>query len=244
MINFTLESLQAGAVLLIDKPFKWTSFDVVNYIRKSINVKVGHAGTLDPLATGLLILCTGTFTKKIESYQGLNKTYTGVIVIGASTPSYDLETEVNNEMEVGNITNEQIMDIAASFIGKQLQNAPLYSAKKIEGERAYLKARRGEDVVIKANEIEITDFKIAHIIRELNQIQVHFEITCTKGTYIRAIARDFGLKLNNVAHLTHLKRTAIADFLLTNAITIEQFRTAFPPLEKQKKPIKDSPKVL
>ena len=235
MPEITLESLKTGGLLLLNKPFKWTSFDVVNYIRKSIDVKVGHAGTLDPLATGLLILCTGKMTKQIDLYQGMEKEYTGIITVGKTTPSFDLETEISESMPVEAITDEQIADLAKQFIGIQQQIAPLYSAIKIGGERAYLKARRGETAEIKAREIEIVTFDITSINRTEDQIEVAFCIACTKGTYIRAIARDFGLRLNNIAHLSLLERTRIGDFLLTDAMSLEQFKEQFPVPEKYRK---------
>ena len=235
MPEITLESLKTGGLLLLNKPFKWTSFDVVNYIRKSIDVKVGHAGTLDPLATGLLILCTGKMTKQIDLYQGMEKEYTGIITVGKTTPSFDLETEISESMPIDTITDEQINDLAQQFIGVQQQIAPLYSAIKIGGERAYLKARRGETAEIKAREIEIVKFDITSINRTEDQIEVAFCIACTKGTYIRAIARDFGLRLNNIAHLSLLERTRIGDFLLTDARSLEQFKERFPVPEKHRK---------
>lgn len=235
-INFTLDNLKDGALLLINKPYKWTSFDVVNYIRKSVDVKIGHAGTLDPLATGLLILCTGKLTKKIDDYQGLDKEYTGQIVIGQTTPSFDLETDISLSKSVELITGAQINKVAQSFIGVQNQIAPVYSAKKIEGERAYLKARRGEDVEIKAREIEIKEFEILDICIFENNIVVSFRVICTKGTYIRAIARDFGIKLDNVAYLKNLVRTKIGNFNLEEAISLEDFKSKFPvPFKYQKK---------
>jgi tRNA pseudouridine55 synthase len=226
--DLTLESLKAGSILLIDKPIKWTSFDVVNYIRKSINVKIGHAGTLDPLATGLLILCTGKETKNIDNYQGLDKEYTGTIVIGKTTPSFDLETEFSDTKDTTSITNHEIKNIANNAIGVQNQIAPLYSAKKIDGERAYHKARRGEELELKAREIDIKEFEILNINRVEGLIEINFRTLCSKGTYIRAIARDFGLKLNNVAYLTNLVRTKIGNFEISAAITLEDFKRLFP----------------
>lgn len=227
-LEISLDSLKEGAILLVDKPFKWTSFDVVNYIRKSVDVKIGHAGTLDPLATGLLILCTGKLTKQIDNYQGLDKQYSGTIVIGATTPSFDLETAVSETMNVDYISNEMILKTASDFIGQQSQIAPLFSAKKIDGERAYLKARRGEEASISAREIEIKSFNVFDIKRFEEKIFIDFNVTCSKGTYIRAIARDFGKQLNNVAYLTSLVRTAIGDFKVNDAITLDEFKARFP----------------
>ena len=226
--DITLDALKAGSLLLVNKPLKWTSFDVVNYIRKSIDVKIGHAGTLDPLATGLLILCTGKMTKQIDNYQGMEKEYIGTIILGQTTPSFDLETEITENIDASSISNDQIVNLAKTFLGVQNQTAPLYSAKKIDGERAYLKARRGEEAEIKAREIEVKEFEITNIKRLDKIIHVNFRILCSKGTYIRAIARDFGLQLNNVACLTNLIRTKIGDFSLESAITLEEFKVMFP----------------
>ncbi len=232
--ELTLDALKDGSILLIDKPIKWTSFDVVNYIRKSINVKLGHAGTLDPLATGLLILCSGKMTKQIDNYQGLDKEYTGTIVLGQTTPSFDLETELSETINSSNISNEEIIELAHNFIGLQNQIAPIYSAKKIDGERAYLKARRGENAEIKAREINIIEFEITCIERKEALLNINFRVLCSKGTYIRAIARDFGLKLNNVAYLTNLVRTKIGNFNLDDALTLDEFKRLFPVPEKYK----------
>ncbi len=234
--EITLESLKTGSVLLIDKPVKWTSFDVVNYIRKSINVKIGHAGTLDPLATGLLILCTGKMTKEIDNFQGMDKEYTGTIILGQTTPSFDLETEISDTKDCSSISNNEIYDLAIQMIGAQNQIAPSYSAKKIDGERAYHKARRGEDVELKAREIEIKEFDIVEIKRNSDIIYVNFRIVCSKGTYIRAIARDFGLKLNNIAYLSNLVRTKIGQFNLSDALTLDAFKILFPVPFKYKQP--------
>ena len=234
--EITLESLKTGSVLLIDKPVKWTSFDVVNYIRKSINVKIGHAGTLDPLATGLLILCTGKMTKEIDNFQGMDKEYTGTIILGQTTPSFDLETEISDTKDCSSISNNEIYDLANQMIGAQNQIAPSYSAKKIDGERAYHKARRGEDVELKAREIEIKEFDIIEIKRNSDIIYVNFRIVCSKGTYIRAIARDFGLKLNNIAYLSNLVRTKIGQFNLSDALTLDDFKILFPVPFKYKQP--------
>ena len=234
----TLDSLKAGSILLIDKPVNWTSFDVVNYIRKSIDVKIGHAGTLDPLATGLLILCTGKMTKQIDNYQGMDKEYTGTIVIGQTTPSFDLETQISETRSVSEIRDEQIYNTAHKFLGIQNQVAPLFSAKKIDGERAYLKARRGEAAEIKAREIEIKAFEIIDIQRKDKHIEVNFRVLCTKGTYIRAIARDFGLQLNNIAYLANLVRTKIGQFNLNDSLKLDEFKQMFPAPVKEKKEIK------
>ncbi len=228
--NLSAEKLQGGHLFLIDKPLEWTSFNVVSKLKYLIKkkygikkIKIGHAGTLDPLASGLLLVCTGKFTKKISEFQTLPKTYTGTITIGASTPSFDLETEIDRTVPFEHITEEDIHKVARSFIGEQMQTAPQFSAKRIAGKRAYEFARKGETVEIKANPITIHSFVITGI--ELPHIS--FEISCSKGTYIRAIARDFGEKLNNAAHLTALRRTAIGAHHVDNALTIEQLIKLF-----------------
>ncbi len=217
-----------GEMLLVNKPYTWTSFDVVNYIRKILNVKIGHAGTLDPLATGLLILCTGSFTKKIDSYQALVKEYTGTFLLGASTPSYDLETEINEKKSVQHISEDDVRTCVKHFLGVQQQIPPLYSAMKIGGERAYQKARRGEDTIIKSREIEINEFEISGIRKSEETIEVDFRIVCSKGTYIRSLARDFALQLNTLGHLIKLERTKIGEYKLEDAQTIEEIRSLFP----------------
>ncbi len=240
-----------GQIILIDKPLKWTSFDVVKKIhyqlRKELDIKkikVGHAGTLDPLATGLLIVCTGKFTKKIDEIQAQTKEYTGTITIGATTPSFDLEKEVDEEFPTHHITDAMILETAKSFIGEQQQTAPRHSAKKIDGKRAYEYARSGEEVEIKSNLVTIKSFEVLGISTNINELKdvviidenykndrinlapnyekglhVKFRITCSKGTYIRSIARDFGIKLNSGAHLSELRRTKIGDFDVNNALS-------------------------
>lgn len=205
-----------GEVLLIDKPLTWTSFDVVGKLRNSIKplkVKVGHAGTLDPLATGLLIVCTGKMTKQIDGFQAEDKEYTGTITLGATTPSYDLETEIDQTFDYSFLTDEDILNTAASFVGVQDQFPPAHSAIKIGGERVYEKARRGEEVELKARRVEIMEFDVEKI--ELPK--VYFRIKCSKGTYIRSIAHDFGKKLNCGGHLSSLRRTKSGDFDVKNA---------------------------
>lgn len=215
-----------GETLLINKPLTWTSFDVVNklryVIRKSLELKkfkVGHAGTLDPLATGLLILCTGKSTKKIQELQGLDKEYTGVITLGATTPSFDLETEPDATFLLDTITNESIYTIAKQLTGNLEQEPPQFSAKKVNGKRAYEAARIGETVDIKKVSVCVYEFEITAI----NLPDVHFRIVCSKGTYIRAIARDFGVLLNNGGHLKSLCRTKVGHFSLTDAYKLEEF---------------------
>lgn len=248
------EKFQNGQIILIDKPLKWTSFDVVKKIhyqlRKELDIKkikVGHAGTLDPLATGLLVICTGKFTKKIDDIQAQTKEYTGVITLGATTPSFDLEKEVDEEFSIEHITEKMILEIAQSFIGEQQQTAPIHSAKKIDGKRAYEYARSGEEIEIKSNLITIKSFEVLGISANIYDLKaplvidenyknerinlvpnyekglhVKFKITCSKGTYIRSIARDFGIRLKSGAHLSELRRTKIGDFDVAKALpTIE-----------------------
>ena len=222
----TLEDYQAGQVLLIDKPLEWTSFQVVNKLRWEIRqkfkikkIKVGHAGTLDPKATGLLIICTGKFTKKISEYQGQLKEYTGTITLGATRPSCDMETEINVHFPLENITEKKIIKNVEQFIGEIDQVPPIFSALKKDGVRLYELARKGETTEIKSRKITIEAFEITAI----NLPNVSFRITCSKGTYIRAIARDFGKALNNGAYLSALRRTKIGAFDVENAQSIEAF---------------------
>ena len=205
-----------GEVLLIDKPLTWTSFDVVGKLRNSIKplkVKVGHAGTLDPLATGLLIVCTGKMTKQIDGFQAEDKEYTGTITLGATTASYDLETEIDQTFDISNISEEDIIRVAAGFVGVQDQYPPAHSAIKIGGERVYEKARRGEEVELKARKVEIMEFEVLKIELPI----IYFRIKCSKGTYIRSIAHDFGRALNNGGHLSSLRRTKSGDFNVKDA---------------------------
>ncbi|MBE8715021.1 tRNA pseudouridine(55) synthase TruB [Sphingobacterium hungaricum] len=214
-----------GQMLLVDKPVSWTSFDVVGKLRNSIKpvkVKVGHAGTLDPLATGLLIICTGKMTKQIDSFQAEDKEYTGIITLGATTPSYDLETEVDQTFDISSITDQDILEAAQTFLGDHEQYPPAHSAIKIDGERVYEKARRGEEVELKLRKVFIQDF----VIEKIELPEVHFRITCSKGTYIRSIASDFGKKLNNGAYLSSLRRTKSGDFSVENAWNLEDLINA------------------
>jgi len=228
MENFpeTVEEFLDGQILLINKPLGWTSFDVVkkikNLIRKKYNlkkIKVGHAGTLDPLATGLLIVCTGKFTKQISKIQSQEKEYTGDIILGMTTPSYDLETEVDVTFETRHITEQLIKETTAQFIGEIDQKPPIFSALKRGGERLYEKARRGEKIKIESRRVSVHSFDITTI----EMPKVSFEITCGKGTYIRSIANDFGAALNSGAHLSKLCRTAIGNYNLSEGINIETF---------------------
>lgn len=207
---------QNGELLLVDKPLTWTSFDVVGKIRNSTRIKkikVGHAGTLDPLATGLLIVCTGKLTKKVDEFLAEEKEYTGTITLGATTPSYDLETEVNQNFPTEHITSELIAKAAQSFEGEIEQVSPAYSALRIDGERAYHKARRGEEVKMKSRKVTIEAFEITKIEMPI----VTFRIVCSKGTYIRSIAHDFGKKLESGAHLSSLRRTRSGGFKIEDA---------------------------
>ncbi len=209
-----------GEILLVDKPLTWTSFDVVGKLRntmKPLKLKVGHAGTLDPLATGLLIVCTGKLTKQIDSYQAEAKEYTGTITLGATTPSYDLETEVDQTFDTSSISEEDIHTTASKFIGDLDQFPPAHSALKINGERVYEKARRGEEVELKSRKVTIDAFEI----EKIEMPNVHFRIKCSKGTYIRSIANDFGKALNNGGHLSSLRRTMSGDFHVDNAWNLE-----------------------
>jgi tRNA pseudouridine55 synthase len=220
------EDFKNGQILLIDKPLNWTSFQVVNKLRWAIRkkfglkkIKVGHAGTLDPLATGLLVICTGKMTKRISEFQAQSKEYKGTLRIGATTPSYDLETEIDQTWPSDHITEEMIHKAAEHFTGTIQQSPPLYSAVKQGGERLYLKARRGEQVEIKRREVKIHSFEITGI----EMPDIDFRISCSKGTYIRSIAHDFGRHLSSGAHLTTLCRTRSGEFDLKGAETIEAF---------------------
>ena len=222
----TLEDFQNGQILLIDKPLEWSSFQVVNkirwHIRKSFNIKkikVGHAGTLDPLATGLLIICTGKMTKQIDSYQAQIKEYTGTIQLGATTPSYDLETQVNATFSTDHITENLIHAATKQFVGEINQFPPVFSAIKKDGKRLYEFARAGKEVEIKPRSIKISSFEITKI----DGMSVDFRVVCSKGTYIRSLAHDFGKALNSGAHLSELRRTRIGNFKVEDAISPEDF---------------------
>lgn len=222
--NFTAEQLQDGHLIAIDKPLHWTSFQVVNKVRwhlqnhcKIKKLKVGHAGTLDPLATGLLLLCTGKMTKSIEQLQGQEKVYTGQFVLGASTPSYDLETPIDQYFPTEHITAEKIREVAQRFTGTIDQKPPLFSALKKEGRRLYEIARAGETVEIASRKVHIASFEMTAI--ELPILS--FRVRCSKGTYIRSLAHDFGKALDTGAHLSQLRRTAIGEHHVDNAFHLE-----------------------
>ena len=221
------EEFLSGQIFLINKPLGWTSFDIVKKIKTLIRtryklkkIKVGHAGTLDPLATGLLIVCTGKFTKVISKIQGQEKTYTGTITLGGTTPSYDLETEVDNNYETAHITEELIKESTTQFIGEIDQKPPIFSALKKGGERLYEKARRGETIEIESRKVTVREFTITSI----ENLEVNFEIKCSKGTYIRSIAHDFGAALNSGGYLSKLCRTSIGEYQLSEAIDVETFK--------------------
>lgn len=228
------EDYLSGQVLLIDKPFNWTSFQVVNKLRWEIRqafnikkIKVGHAGTLDPLATGLLVICTGKMTKQIDTFQGQIKEYTGTLVLGGTTPSFDLETEINNTFPTDHITEDLIHEATKQFIGDIQQYPPIFSALKKDGKRLYEYARAGETVEIKPRTVSVTAFEITKIdtstALSTSSINIDFRVICSKGTYIRSLANDFGKALQSGGHLSVLRRTKIGDFNVENAVTVESF---------------------
>jgi tRNA pseudouridine55 synthase len=220
-MSFTTEQFKNGEVILIDKPLHWTSFQVVGKLKWGIrrltgekNIKIGHAGTLDPLASGLLIVCTGKKTKTIDEIQAQPKVYSGTIFLGATTPCFDLEQAVDFTFPIDHVTEDLIKEAANNFIGEQEQVPPMFSANKIDGERAYEKARRGEVVQMRTKIITIYEFEITRIALP----EIDFKIKSSKGTYIRSIARDFGLKLNSGAHLIALRRELIGDYSVKSAV--------------------------
>lgn len=220
------EEYKEGRVILIDKPLHWTSFQVVNklrwLLRKKLGIpkiKIGHGGTLDPLATGLLVICSGKFTKKLAEFQNEDKEYTGIITLGATTPSYDLETEIDQRFDISEINPEQIHDAAQRFVGEIEQEPPVFSAVRKDGKRLYEYARKGEEVEIPKRLVTVYEFEIVTI----NLPEVHFRIRCSKGTYIRSLAHDFGKALQNGAHLSALRRTMSGSFSVEDAMTIEAF---------------------
>jgi tRNA pseudouridine55 synthase len=206
----------AGELLLVNKPYKWTSFDVVGKLRNSfkpLKLKVGHAGTLDPLATGLLIICTGKMTKQIDTFQAEEKEYTGTLILGATTPSYDMETEVDEKFDASNLTDQDIRNACKQFMGDIQQYPPAHSAIKIDGERLYEKARRGEEVELRLRNVTISEFEITRV--ELPEVD--FRVVCSKGTYIRSLVNDFGKALNNGAYLSKLIRTRSGNYHINDA---------------------------
>ncbi|PHR33692.1 MAG: tRNA pseudouridine(55) synthase TruB [Fluviicola sp.] len=222
----SIEEFAAGSTILVDKPLTWTSFDVVNKIRWNLKqqlgvkkIKVGHAGTLDPLATGLLVLCIGKHTKQINDIMVGTKTYTGTILLGKTTPSFDMETEFNQEFPIDHITEDDFERVRQTFLGEQQQVPPVFSAKQIDGKRAYDLARAGIEVKMKANTVTIEEFKI-----DTSDLpNVKFEVTCSKGTYIRSIANDFGERLKSGGTLTELRRTRSGDLYVDDSKTVEEW---------------------
>ncbi len=222
----TKEDFLNGQLLLIDKPLGWSSFQAVNklkwVIRKKFDlkkIKIGHAGTLDPLATGLLLICTGKFTKTINELQGQVKEYTGTITLGATTPSYDLETEVDATFPIEHISKENVLETTKQFLGTIEQLPPIFSALKKDGKRLYEYARDGIEVVIKRREVTISEFEIV----DIRMPRVKFRVVCSKGTYIRSLAHDFGKALGSGAHLSELRRTKIGDYNVDKALSPEEF---------------------
>ena len=226
----TVEDFQNGQILLIDKPLNWTSFQAVNKIKYALinkvglpkKFKIGHAGTLDPLASGLLLICTGKFTKKISELQGQAKEYTGTFFIGATTPSYDLETEIDETFPISHIDNELIHETVKQFLGEINQKPPIYSAIKKDGVRLYEHARAGEVIEIEFRKTTIHEFEITRIALP----EIDFRVVCSKGTYIRSLAFDFGKALNSGAHLTALRRTKIGDYSVENAVDVIEFEAS------------------
>ncbi len=222
MALYTKDEILNGQLLLVDKPLHWTSFQAVNAIKWDIRkkfdlkkIKIGHAGTLDPLASGLLLICVGKFTKKINEFQGLPKEYKGIITLGSTTPSYDLETEIDKTYSTNHITKEKVLDTLSEFTGVITQKPPIFSALKKDGKRLYEYARKGEQIEIKSRNVEVFEFEIIGF--QLPNIE--FRILCSKGTYIRSIAHDFGKALNSGAHLSALRRTKIGDYNVNIAMT-------------------------
>lgn len=228
------EDFTEGKVLLIDKPLTWSSFQAVNKVKWALKkhlglkkLKVGHAGTLDPLATGLLIICTGKFTKRIPELQGMVKEYTGTFYLGATTPSYDLETEVIETFPTEHITEALLQQTIQQFLGEIDQKPPVFSAIKKDGKRLYEHARKGEEVEIAARKTTIHEFELTRIALP----EVDFRVVCSKGTYIRSLAYDYGIALNSGAHLTALRRTKIGEFDVVNAISPNDFEDSITPAE-------------
>ncbi|MEM6725809.1 MAG: tRNA pseudouridine(55) synthase TruB [Bacteroidota bacterium] len=221
-----LIAFQEGQVLLIDKPKDWTSFDVVNKIRHKLKrllkvkkIKVGHSGTLDPMATGLLIICTGKFTKKLHDFQGLDKTYTGSLLLGATTPSYDAETPIDQKFPIDHIDQAAIEQARQGFLGEQAQQPPMFSAIKVDGQPLYKKARKGEKIEVKSRQITIHQFDV----NAVSFPELQFEVSCSKGTYIRSLVHDFGKVLDSGAYMNNLRRTRIGDFKIEDAWNLEEF---------------------
>ncbi|PKD21913.1 pseudouridine synthase [Salegentibacter salinarum] len=229
--KFTPEDFKTGQILVFDKPLEWTSFQLVNkvrwLIRKSCGIKkikVGHAGTLDPLATGVLVICTGKFTKKIAELQGTEKEYTGTFTLGATTPSYDMETEVDKTYDTAHIADEDLDGAALQLTGEIEQTPPVFSALKKDGKRLYEYARKGEDVKLESRPVTIHEFEV-----EAPRFpEVDFRIVCSKGTYIRSVANDFGIALGSGAYLSSLKRTRVGEFTIDEALDLQSFEKLLP----------------
>lgn len=214
--SMSSQDTDEGRVLLINKPYEWTSFDAVNKLRYKLKMKkIGHAGTLDPLATGLLIICTGKKTKQIETFMGLEKEYTGTFVLGQTTPSHDLETAVSEPQDISQLTEEIIRETTRQFTGKISQLPPVHSAIRVGGKRAYQFARKGKDIELQPREVEVSVFEITRI----HLPTIDFKIVCSKGTYIRSLARDYGNALGTGAYMSSLCRTRIGTYLLADAIS-------------------------
>ncbi|WP_454801578.1 tRNA pseudouridine(55) synthase TruB [Mucilaginibacter phyllosphaerae] len=231
----SIQDFADGQLLLINKPLKWTSFDVVGKLRNSfkpLKLKVGHAGTLDPLATGLLIICTGKMTKQIDTFQAEEKEYTGTMVLGATTPTYDLESEPEIKFDTSHLTEEQIKAACAQFTGDIQQYPPAHSAIKVDGERLYEKARRGEEVELKLRNVTISEFEITRI--ELPEVD--FRVVCSKGTYIRSLVNDFGKALNNGAYMSALRRTRSGNYRIEDAHEIMELVDAIRDLKTSELP--------
>lgn len=219
-------NIKEGELILIDKELNWTSFDVVNKIRYAIKkkfdikkIKVGHAGTLDPLATGLLIICCGKMTKSIDNFSAMNKTYSGKVTIGSTTPSYDLETKPNVHYPIDHINEKLILKTAKKFVGKIFQTPPMFSAIKKDGVRLYNLARQGKEIKIDKREVSIDSFEIT----SFNLPEISFNVTCSKGTYIRSLAHDFGKELKSGAHLSELRRIKIGDYSVEDSVKVMDF---------------------
>ena len=223
-MNYTKEDFEQGQMLLINKPLEWTSFDVIQRLRKIINIrKIGHAGTLDPLATGLLIICTGKFTKKINEYMAQEKEYTGTFTLGATTPTYDRESKPENFKPFEHLTTEEIKLATLQFNGEILQLPPAHSAIKVGGKRLYELARQGKEVKLEPRKVTIKEFEIVKIESPV----IHFRVVCTTGTYIRSLAKDFGDVLQCGAYLSSLCRTRIGNYSVNDAYSIEAFSEMF-----------------
>lgn len=219
----SLEALKAGTVLLVDKPLRWTSFDVINKLRWPLKAKMGHAGTLDPLATGLLIVCTGSFTKRISEFQRLPKEYTGIISLGAVTPTYDLESEPQDFKSTEGISEALLLATTKAFTGEILQTPPIHSAIKKDGKRAYELARAGKEIKLEPRPVQIAQFELTKI----DLPEVHFRVACSTGTYIRSLAHDFGHTLGCGGHLKALRRTQIGSFNVANAPGVDEWLAYF-----------------